>query len=700
MRTGSARQTTDHLIIMKNPHSILRSTPPACGDVPPARVRPQLTPSSHPADPNRLLSSYTVKKDLGEGTFGKVKLAVHNATKEKVAIKVLEKSKILDEGDRTRVSREVQILKLLRHPHIVQLFEIIEDGTHLYLVMEYAAGGELFDYIVSRHRLKEVEACRFFQQLIDGVEYIHRLKIVHRDLKPENLLLDENQNLKIVDFGLSNLYAEGQLLKTACGSPCYAAPEMIAGRSYEAARVDVWSAGVILFALICGYLPFDDNDTQTLYKRILRGEYTIPDFVSPSAADLLRHVLCTDPDRRYTLDQIKSHKWFATHQGYTPSPKGLLVGLHEVPVDGKIVDHVTALNHDREAVVNALRANKHSPTTTLYYLLLRKFVRKEGYVTTEDVHSPFFRPKAAPGRGEKAVDAPLRVNLVLRQHHLTIHEKMQKASMQQLNVTQHQVAEGDGVVGAEAVTRVRLTPAADLARLDHRRGNRTQLVGKVEQNRSKRARNDSMSAPKDASRQSHQAPLPLASLRSALKSRLPAAVARRSADQSVTEPAHVQRSLLLRSVHLTEKSVQPRSSVVATLNTSQRQSAKRPTTVPTFSFTSTKPRKETRTTPSVCDQRARDVPVHRGAVNLRTVSLRGADELVEHVRQVLAGLSVETKPFGPYGFRCEVGELRFAVEVAVLEALPNVHMVKCCKTNQMDERFQSICHNIFSKLVL
>ena len=183
-------------------------------------------------------------RTIGEGTFGKVKLGNHIQTEEKVAIKILEKDRICDVSDVERVSREIHILKLIRHPNIIQLYEvtymqIIETPKKLYLIMEYASGGELFDYIVKNSKLKEKEACKFFHQLIAGIEYIHKLHIVHRDLKPENLLLDHNKNIKIVDFGLSNTYKAGELLKTACGSPCYAAPEMIAGKKYVGLEVDI-----------------------------------------------------------------------------------------------------------------------------------------------------------------------------------------------------------------------------------------------------------------------------------------------------------------------------------------------------------------------------------------------------------------------------------------------------------------------------
>lgn len=203
--------------------------------------------------------------------------------------------------------------------------------------MEYASGGELFDYIVANTRLKEEEASKYFQQINAGVEYIHQLNIVHRDLKPENLLLDHNKNIKIVDFGLSNTYSQGELLKTACGSPCYAAPEMIAGKKYLGANVDIWSSGVIMFALICGFLPFEDPDTSKLYKKILSGEFKIPSFVSKDAADLMQKILNTDPEKRYKITDIRKHPWFELNQPVC-SNKGLIVGYNQIPNEEMILE--------------------------------------------------------------------------------------------------------------------------------------------------------------------------------------------------------------------------------------------------------------------------------------------------------------------------------------------------------------------------
>ncbi|CAD8182914.1 unnamed protein product [Paramecium pentaurelia] len=254
------------------------------------------------------LGNYLIGKTIGEGTFGKVCHAKHQILGHEVAVKILEKNRIHDELDIERVKREIKILQMLHHPNVVQLYEMIETETHIYLFMEYAEGGELFDYIDQKKRINEVEACKFLHEIISAIQYIHQLKIVHRDLKPENLLLTAKKNILVVDFGLSNIYEE--TLKTACGSPCYAAPEMIQGKPYHGLQTDLWSCGVILYAMVCGYLPFEDNNTQVLYKKILTADFHIPRYVSLDGKDLIKNILTVDPNKRYNIEQIKTHKWW------------------------------------------------------------------------------------------------------------------------------------------------------------------------------------------------------------------------------------------------------------------------------------------------------------------------------------------------------------------------------------------------------
>ena len=207
------------------------------------------------------------------------------------------------------------------------------------MIMEYANGGELFDYIVRHTRLSEKQACKFYLELISGIEYIHQSGVCHRDLKPENLLLDYDLTLKIVDFGLSNMYEPAATLKTACGSPCYAAPEMIAGKKYNGTNVDIWSCGVILFALICGYLPFEDPNTSNLYKKILNADFQTPNYVSDDAKDLFHCILNTNPEKRYTIAQIRKHPWFNIVSCDSASNfKGIHIGTDPVPIDINILD--------------------------------------------------------------------------------------------------------------------------------------------------------------------------------------------------------------------------------------------------------------------------------------------------------------------------------------------------------------------------
>ena len=258
------------------------------------------------------IGNYLIKKTLGQGTFGKVKLGIYLPSQEKVAIKILEKDRILEKDDEIRVKREFDMLALFNNPNVILVAEIFESADSYYSVMEYCEGGELFNYIVKNRRLSEEESAFFYYQLITGLEYIHSLGIVHRDLKPENLLLTKDHLLKIIDFGLSNYFKEGQqdLLVTPCGSPCYASPEMVAGKKYNGFKIDIWSSGIILYAMVCGYLPFEDKDNDRLFQKILECKLEFPDYVSNVSKDLIQKILVTDPDTRIDIPEIKKHPFF------------------------------------------------------------------------------------------------------------------------------------------------------------------------------------------------------------------------------------------------------------------------------------------------------------------------------------------------------------------------------------------------------
>ena len=260
-------------------------------------------------NPPKTLGDYIIKKTIGKGTFSKVKLGVHKETKQKVAIKILEKSAIVEKDDLERIIREMTILNQIDHINVIKVYDIYESEDNYLIIMEYCEGGELFNYIVKNQKLSEEETSFFFYQIINGVEYLHSKNIVHRDLKPENLLLCEGNILKIIDFGLSNFY-NGNYLSTPCGSPCYASPEMVSGNKYNGFNIDIWAIGIILFAMLCGYLPFEDDDNDILFQKILECKLDYPKHLSPLAKDIMKKILVTNPEKRIKIPQIKKHKFY------------------------------------------------------------------------------------------------------------------------------------------------------------------------------------------------------------------------------------------------------------------------------------------------------------------------------------------------------------------------------------------------------
>jgi len=257
-----------------------------------------------------LLSEYNIMGIIGKGTFSIVKLGENKITKEKVAIKIMQKRRIKSKEEYIRIYREIEMLKSLNHPNVIKIHKILEDSKTFYIIMEYCQNGELFNRIVQRQHLNENEAAFFYYQLINGLEYIHQNNIVHRDLKPENLLLSKDDELKIIDFGLSNYSQLNMLLGTPCGSPCYASPEMVSGQKYDGYMIDIWSTGIILYAMTCGYLPFEDNDNEVLFLKILKCNINYPKYVGELSLDLMKKIIVTEPSKRITLEKIKEHPFY------------------------------------------------------------------------------------------------------------------------------------------------------------------------------------------------------------------------------------------------------------------------------------------------------------------------------------------------------------------------------------------------------
>ncbi|KAF8948732.1 hypothetical protein BGZ52_006626, partial [Haplosporangium bisporale] len=240
-----------------------------------------------------------------------VKLARHRKTNEQVAIKIIPKASLVNRAAVHRgIEREIAIMKLINHPHVIRLFDVYETEQELFLVMEYVSGGELFEYLVNKGRLDESEALRFFQHIIVGLAFCHKRKICHRDLKPENLLLDQQMNVKIADFGMASLQKTGRLLETSCGSPHYASPEVVTGMKYDGSASDIWSCGIILYALLTGHLPFDDENIRHLLSKVKAGKFYMPTDISAGARDLIGRMLTVNPKRRITVMQIMMHPWF------------------------------------------------------------------------------------------------------------------------------------------------------------------------------------------------------------------------------------------------------------------------------------------------------------------------------------------------------------------------------------------------------
>ncbi|XP_023822220.1 serine/threonine-protein kinase SIK2 [Salvelinus sp. IW2-2015] len=315
---------------------------------------------------------YDIERTLGKGNFAVVKLARHRITKTEVAIKIIDKSQ-LDAVNLEKIYREVQIMKMLDHPHIIKLYQVMETKNMLYLVTEYAKNGEIFDYLAKHGRLSELEARRKFWQILSAVEYCHNRNIVHRDLKAENLLLDVHMNIKIADFGFGNFFQPGEPLATWCGSPPYAAPEVFEGQQYEGPQLDIWSMGVVLYVLVCGALPFDGPTLPVLRQRVLEGRFRIPYFMTEDCEHLIRRMLVLDPSKRLSVAQIKEHKWMALD---VPVQRPMLYQQESDLGVGEYSEQVLRLMHslgiDQHKTIESLQNKSYNHFAAIYYLLVER----------------------------------------------------------------------------------------------------------------------------------------------------------------------------------------------------------------------------------------------------------------------------------------------------------------------------------------
>uniref|UniRef100_A0A8C1D4D1 non-specific serine/threonine protein kinase n=1 Tax=Cyprinus carpio carpio TaxID=630221 RepID=A0A8C1D4D1_CYPCA len=314
------------------------------------------------------VGNYRLLKTIGKGNFAKVKLARHVLTGREVSRYIFNVTHSL--------FREVRIMKVLNHPNIVKLFEVIETEKTLYLIMEYASGGEVFDYLVAHGRMKEKEARAKFRQIVSAVQYCHQKRIVHRDLKAENLLLDADMNIKIADFGFSNEFTIGSKLDTFCGSPPYAAPELFQGKKYDGPEVDVWSLGVILYTLVSGSLPFDGQNLKELRERVLRGKYRIPFYMSTDCENLLKKLLVLNPGKRGSLEQIMKDRWM--NVGHDEEELKPYTEPEPDFSDTKRIELMITMGFPKDEVTEALLGQKYDEVMATYLLLGRKHPEFEG----------------------------------------------------------------------------------------------------------------------------------------------------------------------------------------------------------------------------------------------------------------------------------------------------------------------------------
>lgn len=343
-----------------------------------------------------MIGKYRVIRPLGEGTTAKVKLAQDTETGTLVAIKIIKKSAFEVKPDLQRkIHREIALMRVLDHPHLIKLIEVLESPHHMYIVLEYAEHGELFDYLVSRGKLEPEVAIRMFRQIIYGIDYLHQHGICHRDLKPENILLDQSDHIKIADFGFAR-WMPMKIAETSCGSPHYAAPEVVRGLTYDGRKADIWSCGVILYALLAGRLPFDDPSIRNLLNKVKSGHFVMPDFQPRCLQTLIARMITVDVTTRITIEEIKNSEAFHLFlpEAYT-LPVPLPLPNTSEPINEEEIDHsyypiLRSIGYATDEIITD-ELKKEGPTDakTFYYLLS----------TTMDVH-------ALPWNDAEAIDIP------------------------------------------------------------------------------------------------------------------------------------------------------------------------------------------------------------------------------------------------------------------------------------------------------
>ena len=337
------------------------------------------------------IGPFKIINEIGEGEFARVFSGIHEGTDEKVAIKQINKSRLKDES---LLISEINIHKKLFHPNICQLYCVMETEYYYFLVMELCPDGNILEIIEKEGAFDEEKACRIFQQIISGLEYLHKNFICHRDMKPENIIIQnkdsKNIKAKIVDFGFSKSFAGDKLLLSPRGSPFYAAPEILLGKGYKGNKIDIWSSGVILYTMVYGEFPFAQEDMKDLVCHITEGKYSLPDTISKNCQDLIKRILQIDPDKRINLYDIKNHPWMKQFKFDLMNSPGIYIDEDILPVDLQIIREMAENNESEiHEYINDIIKNKHNSNTVSYYLRVNKKITK-GEISISDLSSASF----------------------------------------------------------------------------------------------------------------------------------------------------------------------------------------------------------------------------------------------------------------------------------------------------------------------
>ena len=330
------------------------------------------------------IGPFKLLNQLGKGKFATVSLGFHEELKEYVAIKQLKKS---DLNTNILLSKEINIQKVLFHPYITKMYCVIEKEENIFIISEYCSKGDLFKILIESENgsFQESYSCKIFQQILSSLEYLHNNNICHRDIKLENILIDEYGDAKLSDFGLSKKYEKNELLKTTCGSPIYAAPEMLKGGPYKGSGIDIWSLGICLYCMVCGEFPFNEDDIKNLVYKITRGIYTLPEYVSPLFKDLIKSILETNPEKRITIEEIKNHEWINSFGfNYLKSP-GVLLDEYYLPIDIDLIKEIESEDEEKmKKIIEDILMNKHNKNTINYYLKC-EIKKREGKKSISDL---------------------------------------------------------------------------------------------------------------------------------------------------------------------------------------------------------------------------------------------------------------------------------------------------------------------------